>query len=214
VQRQPSAVIEEIAACVRRGVPDFAFYDDALLLDAEHHLVPILEGVAARGMKVRFHSPNGLHARKISAGLAQVLRRCGLITVRLSLETVDPGRQQATGGKVSTEDLARAVAHLQAAGFGAKELGVYLLAGLPGQPLSETEATIRFVHRLGIQAKVALFSPIPGTPDGDHALPGDADPLLHNDTVYPYLLGSDHVQELQRIKQLAKDGNEALVRGC
>jgi len=213
VQRQPPAVVEEIAGCARRGIRDLAFYDDALLLDAERHLVPILEEVLARGMQVRLHSPNGLHAREITAGLALVLRRCGLVTVRLSLETVDPTRQQGTGGKVCSEDLARAVAHLKAAGFGAKELGVYLLAGLPGQPLSETEATVRFVHRLGVQAKVALFSPIPGTTDGDRALPADADPLLHNDTVYPYLLGSDYVQELQRIKQLAKDGNEALIRG-
>jgi hypothetical protein len=74
------------------------------------------------------------------------------------------------------------------------------------------ETTIQFVHRLGVQAKLALFSPIPGTPDGDRALPVEADPLLHNNTVYPYLLGADYVRELQRLKQLAKEGNLALIR--
>jgi radical SAM superfamily enzyme YgiQ (UPF0313 family) len=211
VRREPLAVLDEISACVRRGIRDFAFYDDALLLDAERHLVPILEGVLARGLRIRFHSPNGLHAKEITADLAVLMHRAGFRTVRLSLETVDPVRQQETGAKISTGAFARAVAHLETAGFAAGELGAYILAGLPGQPLAETEATVRFVHGLAVQAKLALFSPIPGTADGDRALPAGADPLLHNNTVYPYLMGDDYVGELQRIKQLAKEGNAALT---
>lgn len=212
ILREPMDVVDEIVECAQRGIRDFAFYDDALLLDANRHIVPILEGILSKGLQIRFHTPNGVHAREITADLAVLMRRAGLVTARLSLETVDPVRQRGTGAKVATEDFLRAVAHLQSAGLGAKELGAYVLAGLPDQPLSETEATVRFVHRLGVQAKLALFSPIPGTPDGDRALPADADPLLHNNTVYPYLLGDDRVRDLQRIKQLAKDGNMALIR--
>jgi radical SAM superfamily enzyme YgiQ (UPF0313 family) len=211
VRREPVAVVEEIASMLRiagarRGVRDFAFYDDALLLDADRHLMPILEGVLAQGIDVRFHTPNGVHAREIGAELAAVMRRAGFATIRLSLETTDAARQQATGGKVTTGVFEQAIAYLKAAGFGPTELGAYVLAGLPDQPLAEVEATVRFVQALGVQAKLALFSPIPGTPDGDLALPADADPLLHNDTVYPYLRGDKYVRELQRIKQLAKEG--------
>ncbi len=216
-RREPAAVVDEIAACVRRGIADFAFYDDALLLDAQDHLVPILEGVLARGLVVRFHTPNGLHAAQITAGLAALMRRVGFATVRLSLETTDPVRQQTSGGKVTTAAFEQAVACLRAVGFGPAELGAYLLAGLPGQPLEEVEDSVHFVHRLGVQARLALFSPIPGTPDGDRALPPGADPLLHNDTVYPYLRGQEYVRELQRIKQMAKEGNARLAgpeRGC
>jgi radical SAM superfamily enzyme YgiQ (UPF0313 family) len=212
VRRDPAAVVAEIATCARRGVRDFAFYDDALLLDAERHIAPILEGVLARGLSVRFHTPNGLHAGLITAGLAALMRRAGFATLRLSLETTDAERQRASGGKVSTGAFERAVRHLQMAGFGSGALGAYLLAGLPGQPLSEVEASVRYVQALGVQAKLALFSPIPGTPDGDRALPPGADPLLHNDTVYPYLRGDEYVGELQRIKQLAKEGNARLKR--
>ncbi len=212
IRRQPSAILEEITICTQRGIHDFAFYDDALLLDAEHHIVPILEGVLQQGLQVRFHTPNGVHAGEIGAGLATLMYQAGFATVRLSLETTDAARQRATGGKITTGAFARAVACLQTAGFGATELGAYILAGLPGQPLSEIEDTIRFVHSLGIQARLALFSPIPGTPDGDRALSPHADPLFQNDTVYPYLQGNDHVRELQRIKQLAKDGNTAVMR--
>jgi hypothetical protein len=86
-------------------------------------------------------------------------------------------------------------------------LAAYILAGLPGQPLAEVERAVRYAHRLGVQAKLALFSPIPGTPEGDHALPPGTDPLVHNNTVYPYLLGDEYVGALQQLKVLAKVGN-------
>ena len=124
----------------------------------------------------------------------------------LSLETVSAARQYSTGAKVTTSDFEAAVHHLKAAGFGPAELRGYLLAALPGQPLAEIEDSLRFVLGLGIQAELTLFSPIPGTPDGDRALPPGADPLLHNNTVYPYLLGPDYVRELQRLKEMAKVG--------
>ena len=64
---------------------------------------------------------------------------------------------------------------------------------------------------MGVQVELTLFSPIPGTPDGDLALPAGADPLLHNNTVYPYLLGPEYARELQRLKEMAKAGNRNLL---
>ena len=212
VQRKPRAVIEEVVGCLKHGIRDFAFHDDALLVDGGSHLTTILEDVLARELHVRFHTPNGLHARGIKRSLARLMRRAGITTVRLSLETIDPVRQQRTGAKVTTDEFESAVSHFHAEGYGPHELGAYILVGLPGQTLTEVGGTVRYVHRLGVQAKLALFSPIPGTPDGDQALMPGADPLLHNNTVYPYLLGSRYVQGLQRVKQMAKEGNLALLR--
>ncbi|NIV33419.1 MAG: radical SAM protein [Anaerolineae bacterium] len=212
VRREAAAVVEEIAGCVRRGIQDFAFYDDALLAGHGRHLAAILRGIMSRGLDVRFHTPNGMHARGITPDLAKLMRGAGVVTVRLSLETVEPGRQRTTGGKVTTDDFARAVSLLHSAGYTSDALGAYILAGLPSQPLSEVEDTVNYVHGLGVQAKLALFSPIPGTPDGDRVLPVDADPLLHNNTVHPYLQGGGYLHELQRIKQVAKEGNISLFR--
>jgi radical SAM superfamily enzyme YgiQ (UPF0313 family) len=211
VRREPSAVVEEIALCAQRGIRNFAFYDDALLLEAEVHLVPVLEGVLGLNLPVSFHTPNGIHAGRVDAQLAALMRRAGFASLRLSLETTDADRQRVTGGKVTTAGFERAVAHLRAAGFTPQELGAYILAGLPDQPLADVEASIRLVHRLGVQAKLALFSPIPGTPDGDAALWPGADPLLHNNTVYPYWRGGTYMDDLQRLKMLAREGNAALV---
>jgi len=214
VQRDAGSVVEEIGECVKRGIRDFAFYDDALLAGGGRNLGAILQEVMARGLKVRFHTPNGLHAAGFTEDLAWLMRRAGVATVRLSLETVDPIRQEITGGKVTTGAFAWAISHLHTAGYGPGELGAYILAGLPDQSLAEVEETVSFVHGLGVQAKLALFSPIPGTVEGDRALEPGADPLLHNNTVYPYLLGSEYVRELQRVKQIAKEGNLALLRGA
>jgi radical SAM superfamily enzyme YgiQ (UPF0313 family) len=206
-RRPTSAVVDEIEGCHRRGIQHIAFYDDALLLGAERHLVPVLEGVLDRGIRVSFHTPNGVHASEIDSSLARLLMRSGFATLRLSLETTNADRQRATGGKITTEGFEHAVACLREAGFRGKQLGAYILAGLPGQPLTEVEATIDFAHRLGVQAKLALFSPIPGTPDGDAVLPEGADPLLHNNTVRPYMRGARYVAELDRLKLAAKRGN-------
>lgn len=211
VQREPAAVLAEVAACVERGIRHFAFYDDALLVDAERHAAPILEGMAAMRPALQLHTVNGLHARCISSELAELMRRAGVAHVRLSLETTDAARQRDTGAKVTTGDLERAVRCLQAAGFRPAELRGYVLAALPGQPLADVEDSVRFLLGLGVQAELTLYSPIPGTPDGDRALSPGADPLLHNNTVYPYLVGPDYVRELQRLKEWAKEGNQALA---
>jgi radical SAM superfamily enzyme YgiQ (UPF0313 family) len=202
--------VEEIALCAQRGIRHFAFYDDALLLEAEKHLVPILEGVLDLDRPVFFHTPNGIHAGGVDAQVAALMRHAGFASIRLSLETTDADRQRVTGGKVTTAAFERAVANLRAAGFSPEELGAYILAGVPGQRLADVETSVRFVHHLGVQAKLALFSPIPGTPDGDLALWPGADPLLHNNTVYPYLRGGTYAVELQRLKLLAKEGNARL----
>ncbi|UCD50600.1 MAG: hypothetical protein JSW27_24125, partial [Phycisphaerales bacterium] len=60
------AELDLLLAC---GATDIAFYDDALLYDAERVLIPFLEAVLRRGPAVNFHTPNALNARFITAEL-------------------------------------------------------------------------------------------------------------------------------------------------
>ena len=65
-RRSPLAVVEELLHWQQAlGLSEVAFYDDALLVQAETHLLPILEELASRGVRCRFHTPNALHARYI-----------------------------------------------------------------------------------------------------------------------------------------------------
>ena len=67
MRRSPESVMEEIRYWHEKyGVVDFVFYDDALLVDPEKHVIPIMEGIIKNGLNVCFHTPNAVHVREIS----------------------------------------------------------------------------------------------------------------------------------------------------
>ena len=132
------------------GVRDFAFYDDALLVDPDKHARRLFEAIAATGLNLRLHTPNALHIRCIDAPLARAMRRAGMQTVRLGLETTDFEGRRSLDVKVTAEEFKRAAACLKSAGFSAGQLGAYLLVGLPGQSMTAVEAAVRAVHEAGI----------------------------------------------------------------
>jgi radical SAM superfamily enzyme YgiQ (UPF0313 family) len=219
--RPVERVVEEIAWCAESlGVLDIAFYDDALLAHAEQHIQPILDRVIARRLRVRFHTPNGLHARFIDRALATKMRRAGFVTIRLGLETIDPREEMRANGKVDEASFGRAVDSLLAAGFTARDVAGYVLVGRPlapgetdAQRLAAVHATVAFAHRLRTQVRIAEFSPIPGTAEWVAAvaagrIAGDADPLLHNKALYPCADGV----ALEELKRQVRAGNQALLR--
>ena len=219
-RRSPERVVDEIAWCVETlGAQDVAFYDDALLYDAGQHILPILDGILARGIdarspQVRFHTPNGLHARYIDRHVARKIRQAGFVTLRLGLETADPGEQRHDGDKVDRDLFVRAVEALQMAGFTANQVAAYVLIGRPGQSTGAVEATVTYAHHLGVQVRAAQFSPIPGTREWAAAvavgdIPADADPLLHNNSVYPCA----NAAAWEALKVSIREGNRALLAG-
>lgn len=213
LQRSPDAVFNEIRHYVRDcNIRNIALYDDALLVNAPDHFEPLFEQVVDARLACSYHTPNGLHARYISEQVAQLMFQAGFQSLRLSLETVDAERQQQTGGKVTGAEFRQAVEQLKRAGFQGHQIGVYLFVGLPGQPLEETEATIRFVNSLGVLASLCEYSPIPGTPA--HAqlaqagyLSADDDPLLHNNTIFLYMKERHACEQIQQLKDLTRTLN-------
>ncbi|OCC15354.1 Radical SAM domain protein [Dissulfuribacter thermophilus] len=182
-------VIDELTYLYKEGVGEIAFYDDALLVDFESRLGPILEGILERSLHFKFHTPNGLHARYLNKKVARYMKKAGFQTIRLSLETTSIARQKATGGKVSNEAVVEAVKNLLDAGIDKDAIGIYLLVGLPGQDSDEVRASIEFVKSLGVRPYLAEFSPIPGTIEWQklvemRVIPRDLDPLLTNNTVF------------------------------
>jgi radical SAM superfamily enzyme YgiQ (UPF0313 family) len=207
IRRDPAQVVDEIGRCVvEHGVKDCAFYDDALLIDHEF-AIALLQGIKERGIKARFHAPNGLHARGVTEEVAHLMRAVGFVTLRLSLETTSQERQRATGGKVSTREFQSALRNLRQAGYSAHEIGIYILAGLPGQGRKEVEETIRFVRQCGARPYLAEYSPIPGTPLWQEAVqcsPFDlqGEPLFHNNTILPCRWDGLDWDDLQALKAM------------
>ncbi len=213
VPRPVNDVVAEIAHIAQDlGIPDIAFYDDALLVHSAEHLERILDRVAERGIRCRFHTPNGIHARGMTEALAYKMRRAGFQTIRIGLETISDATLQATGAKTSAEEFAQAVACLKRAGFTGGQVGAYILAGLIGQTPREVLDTIAFVHSLGITAHVSRFAPIQGTVEWERwvragLIAADADPLLQNH-VLPFPPGAPLTEaEYQAAVLAARQGN-------
>lgn len=210
-RRCPAAVIEELAHWHERlSLTEVAVYDDALLVDAESHLLPILEGVLRRGLRFRFHTPNGLHLGLITPRVARWLKRAQFSTVRLGLETTARGAARPDR-KVREGDLEQALAALHDAGFQADEIGVYLLIGLPHQEDAEIVDAIRQVRALGATPVLAQYSPIPHTalwPEAVRVSRYDlaAEPLYHNNSIFP-CWPEFSWQRYSHLKNLATGGN-------
>jgi len=202
--------LAELDLLVKLGVENIAFYDDALLFEAEKVLMPFLNEVIKRNIKTNFHTPNGLHARFINKQLAELMVRAGFKTFYLGFESASLQWQKDTGAKVFCEELSQAVEHLISVGAEPTNITTYQILGHPHIDIQQLEATMYFVNKLGVRGMLADFSPIPGTPDGEYCRKWvDMDePLMHNKTAFPIiLLGFD---ETNRLKDLQRKLNRKL----
>lgn len=209
-RRSPEHVVGEIIYWHEKfGVKDFAFYDDALLIDADSHMIPILEEIIRRRPKVRFHTPNALHIRPLAKEIAQLLFHAGFKTVRLGLETAFFEDRHFLDNKVGPSEFEKAVGYLKRAGFTAEAVGAYLLFGLPGQHFSELEASLKAVKACGVKPILAQYSPVPHTrlwADAVKASRYDlgSDPIFHNNSIFPCQKEPFSWQEISYLKMLTR----------
>jgi radical SAM superfamily enzyme YgiQ (UPF0313 family) len=208
--RDMEHALAELQLLASIGARDVAFYDDALLFEAEHLIMPFLDQVIERGLNVNFHTPNALNARFITAELAELMVAAGFKTFYLGFESASEKWQKQTGSKVFSQELVSAVENLKAAGADPADITAYQMLGHPRIDIQKLEESMHFVASLGIRGMLADFSPVPGTPDGDYCSKwvDMAEPLFHNKTAFPViLLGFD---ETNRLKDLQRKLNRGI----
>ena len=190
-RRDPIKVVDEMRYWnTHFGVKHFSFYDDALLVDPEEMVIPMLKEIIRRQLPCQFHCPNGLHLREITGDLSRLIFRAGFKTIRFGFETSNKDRQMDTGGKVTSEQLRNAVIYLKQAGYQARDIGIYLLCGLPGQEKEEVMESIEYVKSCGAKPIITEYSPIPGTSIWETAVQTslydlEGEPLYHNNSLLP-----------------------------
>lgn len=215
-RRSPDKVVEEIELYnMQRQITDLSFYDDALFVNSDKHIKPILRQIIRKNLQVRFHTPNGLFAKLLDAELAELLVESGFKTIRLSYETKNTERQIQMK-KVNDSDLEKALRHLELAGFTRQEVVVYLIMGLPNQKPAEVADSINYVHQLGSKVSLSSFSPIPNTQEWavairDYGFPAD-NPLLTNKSIYPLKNDYFTYDDFEQLKTMAIQGNRQLTR--
>lgn len=218
-QRSVQAVVKEIGDQYKKyKVRDFAFYDDALFINKERHIKPILRDLISLHLPVRLHTPNGLFAGEIDPELARLMYRSNFKTVRLSFETANENRRKDMHNKISNDGLCTAVENLLAAGYQARTLDAYIIMGLPGQTIDEVLESMLFVNRLGLQISLSSFSPIPGTLDFRRAVENglispDIDPLLTNKAIFPLKTAELNYESYIKIRIFSQLLNEAAQKG-
>ncbi len=209
-RRLPESVLAEISHWRHRyGVRDFALYDDAFLVDAPEHAIPILQGIIAAKLGARFHTPNALHLRNVTDDIAQLLFRAGFTTIRLGLETLEFDQRNKLDRKVTQEEFIHAVACLKRAGFSRQQVGAYLLVGLPGQSLVAVEESITVVKKAGITPIPAYFTPIPQTGLWPIAVEAsrydlESDPVFTNNAIFPCWPEGFSWEVLGRLRRLVE----------
>ncbi|MDZ7760903.1 MAG: B12-binding domain-containing radical SAM protein [Desulfovermiculus sp.] len=201
IQKPAPTVIAEVDQEVERGVVDFAFYDDALLVKPQTWLIPLLEYLGQTKRGFRLHTPNALHVRHLTPSLAQLLKQAGLHTVRLGLESSDFSHR--LDNKLTRQEWEHGLACLFSAGFSPEQVGAYILFGLPGQEDRAVEATIDLALASGVRPQLAQYSPIPGTPmfaqaQAQSPYPLDQEPLFHNNALWPCLPGGFSWEKRQK----------------
>ena len=207
--RSPDSVLEEIKfwhqSC---QVKDFVLYDDAFLVDAEQHAIPLLEKIIQADIRLRFHTPNALHIRGISAQTARLLYKAGFKTIRLGLETAEFDQRETMDRKVTQDNFSRTAGYLKEAGFEKHQVGAYLLMGLPGQELAAVRRSIRAVQETQITPVLSYYSPIPHTAMWPEAVAAsrydlEADPIFTNNSVLPCQSDAFNWETISALKELA-----------
>jgi hypothetical protein len=215
-RREAGHVLDEVRHWRDRGVSRFVLYDDSFLFDKARYAKPLLREMADLPFDLSVYNPNALNAAMIDREVGHMLWRAGFKEVRLGFETADARLQQRMGGKVRTEDLENAVGYLVEGGFDPSHVGVYVLAGLPGQRHEEVHATLDYLTTLGLRIHLAQFSPIPHTKlyEEHHAaarLPLE-EPMFQNNALLPFEWEGFRERDLNTLKQRVREYNGSLGR--
>ena len=204
-------MLEEVRYLIRLGARNIAFYDDALLFNPDHILLPFLETLLREDLRVSFHTPNALNARFITPEIARLMVRAGFKTFFLGLESSAYEWQRKTGGKVYSEEFATAARALREAG--APSISAYIIVGHPESQEQSLEASIRFAAEQGARVMLSEFAPIPGTPDGEacRRFTDLEEPLNHNKTAFTWRsLGAERVNALKDLcREVNRSGRNA-----
>lgn len=209
--RSPENVVEEIRYWHRNhAVTDFAFYDDALLVNADDHIIPLLEGVIAAGLDIRCHTPNALHVREVTPEIARLMAASGFETIRLGVETAVFESRDHLDRKITKGQFLRCIRALKDAGFRKNQIGAYILVGLPGQSIAGVVETIQAVKSSGVLPIMAYYTPIPHTALWKEAVASSrydltSDPIFTNNAILPCQKEPFSWETLKGLKALIAD---------
>ena len=158
-------VLNEIENKYSKGIREFAFYEDNILI-GKSNFIKILEGIIERGLWVNLHAPEGFHIQLLDQNTLTLMRKAGFRKLYLPLENIDSSLMQLwnrTHADISQFE--KVLDKCQKAGFRPRteEIGTFIMFGLPGEKLQSVVDTVVYAsHKVGSLIPM-LFTPVPGS---------------------------------------------------
>ena len=197
----------------RFGTGNFAFYDDALLVNSNYSIKPFLELVLKKELPVKFYLPNAVHLQFLDKETAVLMKRAGFQEIRLGYESSSSDFHADYDDKFPKDDLFRVVETLEKSGFSKNKITAYILGGLPEQRWQDVERSIKTASDTGIRVSLAEYSPVPGTVLWQKSIelcpfPLEKEPLFHNNSFFPMKWEGYTLENMKYLKSMVQKLNK------
>lgn len=214
-KRPLDTIIDEINAWKKMGIQNFAFFDDALLIDKEH-LFSILNKIILNFPGNNFHTPNGLHLKSIDTTTAELLFQSGFKTLRFGYESGSLKYSKNAENKAPRELFREKIDILKKSGFNGSQIGIYVMGGLPNQKPSDVHEELDFISQFEVLIKPVFLSPVPKTALFDYYVktyPQIAEnPLWQNDLFFITQLPLWSFQAVEEIRFRTRELNAKVLK--
>lgn len=214
LQGRAEIAFESLMEMYRKyGTVNFAFYDDALLVNSSKSIKPFLELVIKQNIQVKFYLPNAVHLQFIDKELALLMKQAGFQEIRLGYESSSSDFHADYDDKFEEGELFRVVETLKKAGFSKNSITAYVLGGLPEQSWKDVKKSIKTAGSTGIKISLAEYSPVPGTPLWQKSIDLcpfqlEKEPLFHNNSFFPMKWEGYTLENMNYLKNLVHQLNK------
>jgi radical SAM superfamily enzyme YgiQ (UPF0313 family) len=163
--RSPRNVVEEIKLIHDKfGVKNIEFVDDTFTLN-ERRVEEICDEILRERLDISWGASSRVDS--VNRELAEKMRRAGCWVVYLGIESASQEILDATGKRITMNQIAKAVRILKEAGI--QVLGSFIL-GFPEETIETAEQTITLAKKLDLDyAQFSILTPYPGTPLYEYA---------------------------------------------
>ena len=163
--RSPEDVVAEIEEKIENyGIKSFIFWESNLLVNGKNHFEKMLDLIIEKKLNISLRAPEGLAPNLVYERLIMKMKKAGFHDVSLPMESASDEMCRKRFHRASNLDsLKKAVKMFKKAGFKRENITIFVLAGMPNQPIEDVLRSFIECWRIDAKIMTMPFTPIPGT---------------------------------------------------